>query len=142
MNRYHGTPSSLVGQGIVIGSSFSLLVFHSYTTNCVAGMTDDLPTPCRSVHHLGRPFLPFLWTSVLNTFLSMCYSSLLITFPFKFGILSVIVLEACATLVVRRKCSFLILYLRVTPYIHLRIFIFSLNPILLSLSCSQRFWPI
>ena len=48
----------------------------------------------------------------------MCSSSLLITCPYHINLLSVIFLEACATLVVHRMCSFLILYFRVTPHIH------------------------
>ena len=47
----------------------------------------------------------------------MCSPSLLITCPYQINLLSVIFLEACATLVVPRMCSFLILYLRVTPHI-------------------------
>ena len=53
----------------------------------------------------------------------MCSPSLLITCPYQFNLLSVIFLEACATLVVPRMCSFLILSLRVTPHIHRRILI-------------------
>ena len=60
---------------------------------------------------------------VLNTFLGVCSSSLLVTCPYQFDIPSVIFLEASTTLVVPRKCSFLILSLRVTPYIHLSILI-------------------
>ena len=49
----------------------------------------------------------------------MCYSSLLITCPCQFSRLSVIFLEACATLVVvPRMCSFLVIPLCVTPHIH------------------------
>ena len=46
------------------------------------------------------------------------FSFLLITWPQKFNDLSVICLEACVTLPVPRMCSFLILYLPVTPHIH------------------------
>ena len=53
------------------------------------------------------------------------------------------VLEACATLVVPRMCSFLILSLRVTPHIHRSILI-SVTSIrfFLYLRCSTRFCPI
>ena len=81
------------------------LLFRSCrpTTNRVAGMTDALPTPCRPVHHLARsqsssvvvlhvsilPLFRFPGISVLNTFLSVCFSSLLITCPYyQFDILS------------------------------------------------------
>ena len=64
----------------------------------------------------GRPIFLFPTISILNTFLSMCSSSLLITCPCQFNGHSVIFLEACATLVVPRKCSFLILSLRVSPH--------------------------
>ena len=53
----------------------------------------------------------------------MCSPSLLITCPYQINLLSVIFLEACATLVVPRMCSFLILSLRVTPHIHRSILI-------------------
>ena len=53
----------------------------------------------------------------------MCSPSLLITCPYQINLLSAIFLEACATLVVPRMCSFLILYLRVTPHIHRSILI-------------------
>ena len=53
----------------------------------------------------------------------MCSPSLLITCPYQFNLLSLIFLEACATLVVPRMCSFLILSLRVTPHIHRSILI-------------------
>ena len=56
-------------------------------------------------------------------FLIICSSSLLITCPYHFCCISVIFLEACATLVVPRMCSFLILSLRVTPHIHRSILI-------------------
>ena len=71
----------------------------------------------------GRPLFLFPGIFVLNTFLSVCSSSLLVTCPYQFDIPSLIFLEACTTLVVPRKCSFLILSLRVTPYIHLSILI-------------------
>ena len=107
-------------------------------------MTDDLSSPNRPVHLLARSqsstfqisltrvfptyfrssSLPFPWyISALNTFLSMCSPSFLSTCPYQFNLLSVIFLEACATLVVPRMCSFLILYLRVTPHIHRSILI-------------------
>ena len=99
-------------------------------------MPDDLSSPHRPVRLLARSqsstfqisltcvfssgfrssSLPGI--SALNTFLSMCSPSLLITCPYQINLLSVIFLEACATLVVPRMCSFLILSLRVTPHIH------------------------
>ena len=107
-----------------------------------------LHSPCfslrRPVHHLGRsqsrsfpslvglhlfhiifgrPLFLFPGIFVLNSFLSVCYSSLLVTCPYLFDIPSVIFREACITLVVPRKCSFLILSWRVIPYIHLSILI-------------------
>ena len=71
----------------------------------------------------GRPLFLFPGISALYTFLSMCSPSLLITCPYQFNLLSVIFLEACATLVVPRMCSFMILSLRVTPHIHRSILI-------------------
>ena len=97
MNRHPGTPSPLVRQGPcnwLVFFIFSLLFTSCRpTTNWVAGMTDDLPTPCRPVHHFVRSqsstfpslvglylsilfsvVLPFLFPgiSVPNTFLSVC----------------------------------------------------------------------
>ena len=106
-------------------------------------MTDDLSSPHRPVRLLARSqsstfqisltcvfpscfrssALPFPGISALNTFLSMCSPSFLITCPYQINLLSVIFLEACATLVVPRMCSFLILSLRVTPHIHRSILI-------------------
>ena len=108
-------------------------------------MTDDLSSPYRPVRLLARSQsstfqisltrvfpscfrsspLPFPWyiRSHLNTFLSMYSPSLLITCPYQLNLLSVIFLEACATLVVPRMCSFLILSLPVTPHIHRSILI-------------------
>ena len=71
----------------------------------------------------GRPLFLFPGISALITFLSMCSPSLFITCPYQINLLSVIFLEACATLVVPRMCSFLILSLRVTPHIHRSILI-------------------
>ena len=71
----------------------------------------------------GHPLVLFPGVSSLNTCLSVCSSSLLITFPHQYNRLSVIFLEVCATLVVPRMCSFPILSLRVTPHVHLSIFI-------------------
>ena len=106
-------------------------------------MTDYLSFPHRPVRLLARSqsstfqisltrvfpscfrssSLLFPGISALNTFLSMCSPSLLITCPYQINLLSVIFLEACATLVVPRMCSFLILSLRVTPHIHRSILI-------------------
>ena len=71
----------------------------------------------------GRSLFLFPGISAFNTFLSMCSPSLLITCPYQINLLSVIFLEACATLVVPRMCSFLILSFRVTPHIHRSILI-------------------
>ena len=85
-------------------------------------------------HHIfGRPLFlfPGIGLSVANTFLSrpMCSSSLIITCCYQFDIPSMIFFEACATLVVPRKCSLQTLSLRVDPYIHLIIIMsFTLIP--------------
>ena len=93
-------------------------------------MTDDRPTPCSCVHlftrsyasnvlmslelvfHLifGRLLLIFPGISVINTFLCtrVCVVHLT-TCPYQFNLLSVIVLEDCATLVIHRVCPFLLL---------------------------------
>ena len=71
----------------------------------------------------GRHLFIFPGISALNTFLRMCSPSLLITCPYQINLLSVIFLEACATLAVPRMCSFLILYFRVIPHIHRSILI-------------------
>ena len=87
------------------------------------------PVPFKSRWHasfhlvFGRPLFLSPGISAPNTFLSMCSPSLLITCPYQFNLLSVIFLEACATFVVPRMCSFLILSLRVTPHIHRSILI-------------------
>ena len=69
--------------------------------------------------------LSFLFPGIsdLYTFISMCSPSLRIACPYQFNRLSVICLETCATLVVPRMCSFLILSLRVIPHIHRSILI-------------------
>ena len=67
--------------------------------------------------------------SIVNSFHGICSSALLITRPYPFEILSVISLEACATLVLPRECSFQILSLHVNLYIHISILIsFTLIP--------------
>ena len=86
MNRRPGTPSPLLRQGpcnwlfILLFIMFPLL-FPSCrpTNNWVAGMTGDLPTPCRPVHHLVRsqsstfPSLVGLYLSILfSVVLSSC----------------------------------------------------------------------
>ena len=71
----------------------------------------------------GRPLFLFPGISAFKTFPSMCSPSVLITCPCQFNLHSVIFLEACATLVVPRMCSFLILSLLVTPHIHRSILI-------------------
>ena len=120
-----------------------LLFLWPFPSCRVTGMTDDLSSPHRPVRLLarsqfstfqisltrvfpsffGRPLFLFPGISALNTFLSMCSPSLLITCPYQINLLSVIFLEACATLVVPRMCSFLILSFRVTPHIHRSILI-------------------
>ena len=71
----------------------------------------------------GRPLFLLPGISAFKTFPSMCSPSLLSTCPYQFNLLSVIFLEACATLVVPRMCSFLILSFLVTPHIHRSILI-------------------
>ena len=61
----------------------------------------------------GRSLFLFPGISVQDTFLGTCSSSLLITCRHQFNRLSLVVLEAYATLAVPRWCSFLILSLRV-----------------------------
>ena len=57
------------------------------------------------------------------TLLTTWSSSILMTCPYHFSLLSVIFLDACTTFVVPRMCSFLILSFLVTPHIHLSILI-------------------
>ena len=89
-------------------------------------VTDDLPSPHRPVCLLARSqsstFIKSHWhasfylvfdrtifpspcISALNTFHSMRSSSLLLTCPYQFNLLSVIFLEAFATLVGHSRCS-------------------------------------
>ena len=75
-------------------------------------MTDDLSSPHRPVRLLARSQSSTFQILLTRVFPS-CFRSA--SLPF---LLSVIFLEACATLVVPRMCSFLILPLRVTPHIH------------------------
>ena len=56
----------------------------------------------------GRHTFLFPGTSVLNTVLSMCSSSIFITCPYQFTRLFVLFLEAYVTLVVPHICSFII----------------------------------
>ena len=161
MNRHHGT-SPLVRQWslrLAILLHIVPLLFPScrHTTNRVAGMTDDIPTPCRPVHHLAR------FQSSRPTFQSIVelhVSILFSVFPSSVSLLTIFLfswyirpkhfphcvvfispyhvplpvrhslsdrIEACATLVVPHKSLFPIL--RVNPYIHLSILIsFTLIP--------------
>ena len=101
-------------------------------------MTDDLSSPYRPVRLLARSQSSTFQISLTRVFPS-CFRSSSLRFPwyirpqhfpqYVFAIsphhnfLSVIFLEACATLVVPRMCSFLILSLRITPHIHRSILI-------------------
>ena len=78
------------------------------------------------------------------TLSSVCVFHLPSSYGRTISIVSRYMLEACATLVVPRMCSFLILYLRVTPYIQSTIAPSSrfLDPFFLSLNCSTWFWPV
>ena len=126
-------------------------LFPSYKVAC---MTDDLPKYFMSPSLSPRPFSVEYFSSIVAAHLShlvfdrrliflsaifvlsMCSSSLLNTCPYEFNRLSVMFLEACATLVVPRMCSFLILSLHLTLHIHCSILIlFTLICFLLSLRC-------
>ena len=98
-----------------------LLLFSWVFPSCrVAGVTDDLLAPLARVFPSRvRLFnLPFPSTFVLATFVSACSSSFSITHPCQFNLLSVTVLEVCATPAVYRLSSFLILFSHVAPPIH------------------------
>ena len=94
------------------------LLFSCLFPSCrFADMTDDIPSPHLPVHLISSPALSpvlfkshslsilfsvvlsslFSGISVLNTFLTVCSSSFLITCPLQFSRLYVIVLEACVT---------------------------------------------
>ena len=111
-----------------VGSPVWLMIFLLHIALSVSSPALS-PVLFRSRWHasfhlvFGRPLFLFPGISALNTFLSMCSPSLLITCPYQINLLSVIFLEACATLFVPRMCSFLILSLRVTPHIHRSILI-------------------
>ena len=117
---------SLVARAATLGSSGLLTYFSSGFSHIALSVSSPALSPvlCKSRWHasfhlvFGRPLFLFPGIYALNTFLSMCSPSLLITCPYQINLLSVIFLEACATLVVPRMCSFLILSLRVTPHIH------------------------
>ena len=120
---------------LAVGSSSSSFPLFFLSSPCPSPLSLSVQNVSKSrwiaSFHLifGRPLFLFPGVSVLNTFLSVCSSSLLVTCPYQFDIPSVIFLEACTTLVVPRKCSFLILSWRVIPYIHLSILIsFTLIP--------------
>ena len=106
-------------------SCFTTEFFLSYRA---AGMTDDPPTPCRSVRLITSQSSTFYVSlarvfpsSFRSPYLSLpqyirpqhfphsVSSSLLITCQCQFNSLSVIFLEACAILIVPRMCSFVIL---------------------------------
>ena len=87
-------------------------------------------------HHLGSPvwlcifflrfrcpLLLFPGMSTSSILLTVCSSSILLTWPYHFSRFSVIVFDACTTLVVPLMCSLRILSLLVTPHIHLSILI-------------------
>ena len=78
---------------------------------------------------LAHILSPCLWSHIspgiafVITLSTMWSSSILMTCPYHFSLLSVIFLDACTTFVVPRMCSFLILSFLVTPHIHLSILI-------------------
>ena len=82
------------------------------------------------------PTFLFLSMFALDTFLVMCYSSLLITCPYQFNLILAIFFEAGATLVIPHLFSFLILSLCVTRPIHRNI-----NISLTAIRFSCRFPP-
>ena len=71
----------------------------------------------------GHPLLLFPGMSTTSILLTMCSSFILLTWPYHFSHFSVILYDACTTLVVTLMCSFRILSLLVTPHIHLSILI-------------------
>ena len=113
-------------------------LFLSYRVACI---TDDLPTPCHPVRLPARS-----QSSTFHALLALAFPSCfrLSSLPFiryirpqHFPQFFVSphhmpvpdqspLLEACATLVVPRMCSFLILYLRVTPHDHRSIHVDSI----------------
>ena len=124
--------------------TLSYLLFLWLFPSCrVAGMTDDLSSPNRPVRLLARSQSSTFQISLTCIFPSCFWSSSLLFPwyirshhfpPYVFAISPhhmpvpvqsslVIFLEACATLVVPRMCSFLILSLSVTPHIHRSILI-------------------
>ena len=135
--------------------NITYLLFLWLFPSCrVAGITDDLSSPHRPVRLLARSqsstfqisltrifpscfrssSLPFHWYIRPQHFPQYVFAiSPLITCPYQINPLSLIFLEACASLVVPRMCSFLILSLRVTPHIHRSILISHLNPFFFSL---------
>ena len=141
------------GVFIIQGSIYShnhKQVIHTYLLflwpfpSCrVTGMTDDLSSPHRPVRLLARSqfstfqisltrvfpsffrssSLPFPWYICLQHFPQYVFAISPHHMPYQINLLLVIFLEACATLVVPRMCSFLILSFRVTPHIHRSILI-------------------
>ena len=131
-------------------------------------MTDDLSSPHRPVRLLARSQSSTFQISLTRVFPS-CFRSSSLPFPWYICpqnvpqyVLAISphhmpvpdqsslgdLLEACATLVVPRMCSFLILSLRVTPHIHRNILIsvtsirlscldnaIEFNPCILVLDC-------
>ena len=149
-----------INQSILnVSSSFSWL-FSSYR---VTGVTDDLPNPCHHVHLLSRSqsrtfrvSLACVFPSCIQLFslallCHVCSQHFpqyvifvsprqgIITFLYQFNRLSVIFLEACATLIVPRMCSFPILSLHATPHIHHSIPFFVRLSCFLLLRCSSCF---
>ena len=88
---------------------------HSYSLH--VPLAHILP-PC-----LWSPSLPFPGIAFVITLLTTLSSSILMTCPYHFSLLSVIFLDACTTFVVPRMCSFLILSFLVPPHIYLIILI-------------------
>ena len=97
----------------------------------------DPPLSCLSCMHLsilGLTLLLFPGISTYSIILTMCSSFILLTWPYHFSHCSVIILEACTTLVVPLMCSFRILSLLVTPHIH--------RSILISFTSSRASCPL
>ena len=145
--RDAGYAPALVGRRrrtLYLSNKCAYLLFLWLFPSCrVAGMTDDLSSPHRPVRLLARSQCSTFQISLTRVFPS-CFRSSSLPFPwyirpqhfpqYVFAIsphhMPVPVqsslgdlLEACATLVIPRMCSFLILSLRVTPHIHRSILI-------------------
>ena len=112
-------------------------------------MTDDLPTPCRPLH-LGPVHFVSRWHASFHLVFGRPLSLSLVYYihpryfpqyvffvsPYQFNRLSVIFVEACASLVVPRMCLFLILLLHVTPPAHRMLISFA--SLRMPTACSSR----